>query len=151
MSMDTRPLINITFAVGGMIIGTLFGTKIGVETTCKIFNSYDRVFITADHVPEDEYPDCTKVYSDPDSDISVYFNESYTPTPLPVGSRVYIGEDKLKGRVTEVGDGYIICSLEDATQISTGFSGSLVTGYLNTPAGFVSSFIGGDEIRVVLF
>lgn len=151
MSVNTRPITNITLVVGGMIVGLLLGTKIGVETVCKVFNDYDRVFITADHVPEDEYPECTKIYSDPDSDIAVYFNKAYTPTPPRVGSHVFVGEDKLKGRVTEVGDGYIICSLDDATQISAGFSGSLVTGYLNTPAGFVSSFVGGDEIRVVLF
>lgn len=112
--------------------------------------SSNRVFITAAHIPEEEFPQYTRVYSDDVLDYAVYLEKDYKAVLPKVGTRVTIGRN-IPGKITKVNTDSFVVKL-DNKYIQFGLSGSTIkTLFKGTPLGYVSSVYGDGEILCIAY
>lgn len=131
-----------SFAAGALIGGVLKARSIYSE------QKHERIFTTSNKVEEEVFEPAKKIYSDPESDLAIYYDESYAPEPIEVGTHLYIG-------YWYPGKGRVVDSTEDTIIIKTKpFAGDIigcaVYTRLGKKVGFVSALIGSNRVKVVL-
>lgn len=131
----------------------LLGVIIGVIVTMILMPSQKdtRVIITADHLSEDTYPDCSKIYSNPEQDIAVYYKDNYIPDKPLIGTVVKIEGAECLGMVVEAKDHYIVVRVKDVSSITYGLSGTAVSSIFGRKLGYITEAVGGNKLKAVLY
>lgn len=112
--------------------------------------SSTRVFITAAHIAEKEFPQYTKVYSDMELDYAVYLENDYKAVLPKIGTRVTIGRN-IPGKITKVNTDSFVVKL-DNKYIQFGLSGSVIkTLFKGTPLGYVSCVYDDGEVMCIAY
>ena len=109
-----------------------------------------RVFMTADHLPENNFEGCKKIYSDEENDIAIYYNNDYTPVPPVKGTKVIV-DDCIEGTVVDISGTHVIIKVNDPMDIHSGLSGTSVKDDTRNVIAYVIEMVSKDEIRAVLY
>ena len=104
-----------------------------------------QIFITAAHIPESEFPGYQLIYKDEELDKAYYLDLNYTPNQLREGAIVNYGVVHSSSKQTFLVEPY------DASIVTKGLSGSIVTDRLGNPVGFVSSLVTGGYLECVYY
>lgn len=106
------------------------------------------MFETVAHLPEENFPDCTLVWSDTETDRAVYVYNNYKPlTSLQVGDIVTF--NSMDCEVVDIDEQGISIQLPNGQLAAHGMSGSQVT-YNGTPVALVSKALDINIIYCIL-
>ena len=125
------------------------------ETTPSYINEEEVVvqtsnimFETVAHLPEEDFPNCTLVWSDTINDRAVYVRNDYVPTTsLKVGDMVSFND--IDCNVVDIDEQGIAIQLPNGRLAAHGMSGSQVT-YNGVPVALVSKALDADIIYCIL-
>lgn len=109
-----------------------------------------RVFMTADHLPEEGFKGCKKIYSDEENDIAIYYNNDYTPV-TPVKDTKVIVDDCIEGVIVDVSKTHIIIKVNDSMDIHSGLSGTSIKDDTGNVIAYVIEMVSENELRAVLY
>ena len=109
-----------------------------------------RVFITAAHIPESEFPGYTLMYKDEQRDTAYYLNPNGKSVEIPIGARIVINHNIKCTVVGTLVNDICLVQLDDPSVIRKGLSGSIAS-YRGEPIGFVSSLTEESKLKIILF
>lgn len=116
------------------------------STPVNTYVPSSRVVISADHI---EYmKGYTKVWSDADTDYSVWVINDYHAVAPPNGSELYFNEKR--GTLISATDMTFVMKPDNVLDIYPGVSGTPIL-YESTPIGFISGWNGDGNVLCIFY
>ena len=150
--MNTQRVI-FKIMVVSLLLNVVFAVCLGMtnlnNSNLSTNTMSDRIYITANHLDENDMPNCEKIYSNDADDIAVYYNKNYKPNVPDKGTKVTV-DNCIKGEVINTDDKCIYVKVEDYNDIHYGLSGKPVV-VKEKAIAFVSSLYEKDTLKCVLY
>ena len=109
---------------------------------------HGQLYITAAHIPPENFQDCVLLYTDDARDTAYYLRQDYEYHYPKIGDVVYFGADRGVVERIEDGVGFYV-KIEDDVRVYQGMSGTRVRDTEGNEIGFISQLKGTNHLLCI--